>query len=157
MKPNVFCPNCKHWFNSDKSAKCPNCPAPKRDPRDLNKDGKVDKKDKKLARKLKELEANFLLLINTVGNKSHQKNKKKERNMEEEPRAVRPFEEVLNDVFDYILQSEDHDLILLVDELEKSAKEEEEKKEIWKKALRKSYKETKEFLKEQEEGEKGES
>lgn len=113
--------------------------------------------DKKFNRKLKELESNFLLLINTVGYKSYQKNKKRSRKMEEEPRSTRPFEEVLDEIIHYIIQGEDHELILMVDELEKSAKEEGEKKEIWKKALRKSYKKTKDFLKEQEGEKKGES
>lgn len=75
--------------------------------------------------------------------------------MEDEPRAIRPFDEVLDELFDYILQSEDHRLIILADELQKSAEEGEEKKEIWVKALRKSYRKAKELIK--EEDEKGKS
>ncbi len=71
----------------------------------------------------------------------------------EEERAIRPFEEVLDAVVDYVLKCEDHELILLIDELEKSAKEEVEKKEIIKKKLRRIFKEGMPILKEQE-GEK---
>ena len=111
--------------------------------------------DKKLAKKLKDLESNFLLLINTVGrDKSHQKNNKRRKNMEEEPRAVRGFEEVLDDVIHYILDSGDHELIILIDELEESLKEEGEKKEIWKKKIRQIYKGGMEILKREEDEKK---
>lgn len=117
--------------------------------------------DKRLNKRLKDLEANFLLLLNTVGYKSYQsKNKKRSKNMEEEERAVRPFEEVLDEVVHYILQSEDHELILMIDELEKSAKQEVEKKEKIKQKLRQIFKKGKDFLKEQgieKEKEKAES
>jgi len=116
--------------------------------------------DVRFNKRLKELEANFLLLINTVGrNKSHQsKNKHKGvKKMEEEPRAVRPFDEVLDEVIDYILQSEDHDLIILVDELEKSAIEEAGNKEKIKGKLREIFKEGMPLLKEQEGEKKKES
>lgn len=108
--------------------------------------------DNRLNERLKKMERDFLLLINTMGQQTHQSGNKRRNKMEEE-RATRSFEEVLDEVIDRILQSEDHDLIILVDELEKSAKEETEKKEIWKKKMRKSYRKAKELL--QEEGEKG--
>ncbi len=55
----------------------------------------LSEEDKKLKERLRELEANFLLLINTVGHKAHQKNNKKgERKMEEE-KVIRPFDDVL--------------------------------------------------------------
>lgn len=108
-----------------------------------------------IARALHELEHKFLILFDIGIIKSDPKIKKKEKNMEDEPRAIRPFYEVLDELFDYILQSEDHRLIILADELQKSAEEGEEKKEIWVKALRKSYRKAKELIK--EEDEKGKS
>lgn len=111
--------------------------------------------DVRINRKLKALENNFLLLINTVGHKSHQKNNKKRRKDMEEERAIRPFEEVLEQVVDYVLSSEDHELIILIDELDKSAKEEVGKKEKIKGKLREIYKEGKALIKEQEGEKKG--
>ena len=116
-------------------------------------------KDEELKRKLKELEANFLLLINTLGQRSHQfenKHNKGVRKMEEEPRAVRNFDEVLEDLIEYVLQSEDHDLILLADELHESAKVEIEKREKTTGKLREIFKTGRAFMREQEEGEKKE-
>lgn len=114
--------------------------------------------DVKLTKRLKELESNFLLLINTVGQQSHQlkrshglapvTSKNRRKKMEEE-RTPRPFAEVLDDLIHLILESGDHETIILIDELEESLKNETEKKEVWKKALRKSYKKTKDLLKEQ--------
>lgn len=111
--------------------------------------------DERFNRKLKALESNFLLLINTVGRKSQQKNNKKRRIKMEEERVIRPFEEVLEQVVEYVLSSEDHELIILIDELEKSAKDEVEKKEIIKGKLRRIFKEGMPILKEQEGEKKG--
>jgi len=117
--------------------------------------------DVRFNKKLKELENNFLLLINTVGrNKSHQSKNKQNKGVEkmEEERAIRPFDEVLADLIDYVLQSEDHDLILLSDELFESAKIEIEKRETTTKKLRQIIAKGKRFLKEEgfEEDEKKE-
>lgn len=119
-------------------------------------------KDDEFNRKLKELESNFLLLINTVGQRSHQSknmyglapvhHKKRSKKMEEEPRAIRPFEEVLDEVVHNILESGDHELIILIDELEKSAKEEMELKEELKSKLRQIFKGGMPFLKKEEVG-----
>ena len=112
--------------------------------------------DVKLNKRLRRMERDFLLLINIVGSDSHQKNnKKRSKKMEEEPTAIRPFEEVLDAVVDYVLQSEDHELIILIDELEKSAKEEVEKKEIIKGKLKRIFKEGMPILKEHEGEKKG--
>jgi len=116
--------------------------------------------DERIKRKLKALENNFLLLINTVGRSgSHQyeKNNKKRRKKMEEEKAIRPFEEVLEQVVEYVLSSEDHELIILIDELEKSAKDETEKKEKIKGKLREIFKKSRAFLKDVEEGKKEES
>lgn len=126
--------------------------------------------DERFEKKLRKMESETLLLINTVGrNKSHQpknmygrkpvhhksKNKRSKK-MEEEPRAIRPFDEVLADLIDYVLQSEDHDLILLSDELFESAKIEVERRETTTKRLREIIAKGKGFLKSQGFGEKKE-
>lgn len=115
-------------------------------------------KDEELKGKLKALEANFLLLINTVGQRSHQpkerhglkpvtRNKNRRKNME------RKFEEILEDVVSRVMKSGDDELIILIDELDQSFKDEEEKKEKIKGKLREIFKKGKDFIKEQE-GEK---
>ena len=65
----------------------------------------------------------------------------------EEPRAIRPFDEVLADLLDYVLQAEDHDLIILSDELSESAKVEIEKREKTTSGLKEIFKESEVFLK----------
>lgn len=110
--------------------------------------------DKRLNKRLRKMESEFLLLISILGQPSHQSRNKRSKKMEE-PRAIRLFEEVLDEVVDYVLHSEDHELILLIDELEKSAKEEVKKKEKIKGKLREIFKEGMPILKEHEGEKKG--
>ena len=72
--------------------------------------------DKKFNEKLGELRNEFLLLIDTVGQRSHQLNKNRRKQMEEK----RGFEEILKELIDHILKGSDEEAIILVDELEKS-------------------------------------
>lgn len=116
---------------------------------------KFSDEDEESNKKIKELRNEFLLLVNTVGQQSHQlRNRKGVKKMDEE-KEKRPFEEILEDVVNHVLDSDDHELILLVDELDESFKEEAEKKERVKSKLREIFKRGKEFIK-QEEGEKKE-
>lgn len=110
--------------------------------------------DKKFNRKFAELRNEFLLLINTMGQQSHQLRNKKRgvRKMEEKERK---FEEILKELISHILKGNDEKLIILADELEQSTEKfKEEKYETIIRKLTEIREKTKAFLKQQEEDEK---
>ena len=110
-------------------------------------------KDDEFNRKLKELESNFLLLINTVGrSESHQLRKKKRSKKMSEKK----FEEILEDVVNHVMDSDDEELIILVDELEKSSKKFKEEKEKIEGKLDEILKRAEELLVKEKEGKKAE-
>lgn len=110
--------------------------------------------DKKFTRKFEELRNEFLLLINIVGrSESHQlktgsnpviKNRRKHM-------SERKFEEILKEMIDRILEGNDEKLIILVDELEKSADKLKKEKELITGKLTTIQEKVKTFLKQEQE------
>lgn len=117
--------------------------------------------DKEFNKKLKELEIKFSLLINTVGYKSYQLKKENRRKHMSE----KTFEEILKELANHIMDSDDEKAIILIDELEQSVEKFKEEKERIKLQLNKIYKKTEAFMKQEgiekkekeQESEKGES
>ena len=112
--------------------------------------------DKKFTKKFEELRNEFLLLINTVGrSESHQLRKPAPRTglfnkNRREKMSERKFEEILKEMIDHILKGNDEELIILVDELEKSADKLKKEKELGKGKLTTIQEKVKEFLKQEE-------
>lgn len=109
-------------------------------------------KDKFLSKKLEELRNEFLLLIDTIGQQSYQlgKSAPSGRKRGAKRMSERPFEEILKELVDHIMNSNDERAIILIDELEQSAEKFKEGKKQMKLQLNRIHKKAEEFLKQQE-------